>query len=101
MKFWLRELAGWVLVGLGLFVFYLCFAFLAGGYILEAGPLTLIGVIVFRGGIHLLKTAVAARVCLQANALIRERERGPERTKSRSAAQESTSGKIKRNPAGA
>jgi len=84
MRFWLRELAGWLLVVLGLVVFYLCFVLLVNGYIASAGPLTFIGVFIFRGGIHLLKTAIAARVCLQANALVRQREPGPERTKSRS-----------------
>jgi hypothetical protein len=74
MRFWVRELAGWLLVGLGLLVFYYCFLFLANGIILEAGPLTVIGVFIFRGGIHLLKMAVAARVVLQANTLLREQE---------------------------
>jgi len=66
--FWIREIAGWLLVGLGLCVFYVCYLLLMqpGPRILEAGPLTLIGVIIFRGGIHLLKVAVAARICLQA-----------------------------------
>jgi hypothetical protein len=32
---------------------------------LECGPLTVIGIFLFRGGIHLLKVAVAARVCSQ------------------------------------
>jgi len=84
MRFWLRELAGWLLVGLGLLVFYVCFALVMNGYVVSAGPLTFIGFIIFRGGIHLLKTAIAARICLQANALIRQRDPGPERTKSRS-----------------
>jgi hypothetical protein len=66
MRFWLRELMGWFLVALGLFVFYLCFQLLVNHYILEGGPLTLVGIIIFRGGIHLLKVAVAARVCLHA-----------------------------------
>jgi hypothetical protein len=74
MRFWVRELAGWILIGLGLFVFYLCFVFLMSNHIIEAGPLTLIGIIVFRGGIHLLKVAVAARICLHAQDRMREAE---------------------------
>jgi hypothetical protein len=69
MRFWIREIAGWLLVGLGLFIFYTCFALLLTDRpprIFETGPLTFIGFVVFRGGIHLLKVAVAARVCLQA-----------------------------------
>ena len=64
MRFWMRELAGWALVGLGIYLFVIVLSLLlspAPG-ILEAGPLTLIGIILFRGGIHLLKVAVAARV---------------------------------------
>ncbi len=72
MRYWLRELAGWLLMGLGLFVFFICYAILTnqGPHLLEAGPLTLIGIIIFRGGIHLLKVATAARICLHAQALI-------------------------------
>jgi hypothetical protein len=68
VRYWLRELAGWLLIALGLYIFLICYALLLSDrpWILEAGPLTLIGVIVFRGGIHLLKVAVAARVCLHA-----------------------------------
>jgi hypothetical protein len=85
MRFWLRELAGWLLVGLGLFVFYVCFALLLveRPLILRTGPLVLIGIIIFRGGIHLLKIAVAARVCLHADAAVRERDAPPERAKVR------------------
>jgi hypothetical protein len=70
MLFWIiRELAGWLLVGLGLFTFLICYALLTqpAPRILEAGPLTVIGIFIFRGGIHLLKVAVAARICLQAH----------------------------------
>jgi hypothetical protein len=74
MRFWVREVAGWVLVLLGLFVFYICLAVLLtdGPLILESIPLMVIGIVVFRSGIHLLKVAVAARVCLQAQARLRE-----------------------------
>lgn len=67
MRFWMRELAGWLLVALGIYVFIVVFSLLlnpAPG-ILESGPLTLVGIILFRGGIHLLKVAVAARVATQ------------------------------------
>ena len=64
MRFWIREIMGWVLVGLGLLVFYLCVVFLFNHAVIEVGPLFVIGIVVFRGGIHLLKVAVAARICL-------------------------------------
>jgi hypothetical protein len=66
--FWVREIVGWLLVLLGLYLFFVCYCMLINDppYILEAPLLTVIGVFVFRGGIHLLKVAVAARVCQQA-----------------------------------
>jgi hypothetical protein len=65
--YWIRELAGWVLVALGLFIFYVCVAVLLSEHgFLEAIFLTVIGVIVFRGGLHLIKVAVAGRVCREA-----------------------------------
>ena len=83
MRFWLRELAGWVLVLLGLYVFLICLDILLNRVgprgpaplLLESGPLTLIGIIIFRGGIHLLKVAVAARVCLIAQTEIKEQKK--------------------------
>jgi hypothetical protein len=83
MRFWIRELAGWLLVALGLFVFYLCLAMLYRNWVFEAGPLTLIGIIIFRGGIHFLKVAVAARVCLHAQAEMKEQREGPRRREPR------------------
>lgn len=72
MRFWTREVAGWLLVAVGLFIFYTCFEMLVKKdprqeppRIIEAAVLTPIGFIVFRGGIHLLKVAVAARICTQ------------------------------------
>jgi len=65
--FWVREVVGWVLIILGLWLFYLSyFVLLKNGYIIQSGPTVLMGIVVFRGGIHLLKVAVAARVCRQA-----------------------------------
>jgi hypothetical protein len=66
MRFWIREAAGWVLVLLGLAAFGLAIWFLLNGRYIATGPASLIGIFLFRGGIHLLKVAVAARICLQA-----------------------------------
>jgi hypothetical protein len=71
MRFWIRELAGWVLVLLGLAAFGVSFWMLKQHYWIEAGVPSLIGFFVFRGGIHLLKVAVAARICLQAQEKLR------------------------------
>ncbi len=65
MIFWIREVVGWLLIVLGLLVFYTCYRILTESHsILEGSALALVGIIVFRGGIHLLKIAVAARICL-------------------------------------
>src|SRR5438270_293672 len=62
--FWVREVVGWVLIGLGLFVFgVVCFILLPNGRFTWSVPMTFIGFIIFRGGIHLQKVAVAARIC--------------------------------------
>lgn len=71
IRFWIREIAGWCLILLGLYIFLVVFANLLAPppsqpRIFEAPIVVVIGVVVFRGGIHLLKVAVAARVCLQA-----------------------------------
>ena len=66
MRFWIREIMGWILVGLGLLVFYMCVVLFFNHLVIQVGPLFVIGIVVFRGGIHLLKVAVAARICLQA-----------------------------------
>ena len=61
--FYVREVAGWVLMVLGLWLFYQSYSFLMNRMIVQSGPTVLMGIVVFRGGIHLLKVAVAARVC--------------------------------------
>jgi hypothetical protein len=66
MSFWLREVFGWALVALGLAIFWLVILHLVEGAVYQTVGMTVIGIFVFRGGIHLLKVALAARVCLEA-----------------------------------
>jgi hypothetical protein len=66
MRFWIREVAGWALVLIGLFMGYLVYLLCLSHHLVEVWALAIFGIFVFRGGIHLLKVAIAARVCLQA-----------------------------------
>ena len=59
--YWTREIAGWALIVVGLLAFWNTYEKLANKRLLEAGPMAFIGFIVFRGGVHLLKVAVAAQ----------------------------------------
>jgi amino acid permease len=72
MSYWLREIAGWALVAIGLGVLSLAILFLANGLVWQTTPIAVIGIFVFRGGIHLLKVAMAARICEQAARALRE-----------------------------
>ena len=85
MNFWVREVAGWVLVLLGVAAFALSIRFLTQHYWIEAGLPSLIGFFLFRGGIHLLKVAVAARVCMQAQAEMNRQDQPPARRPGRPA----------------
>lgn len=81
--YWGRELAGWVLVVLGLCMLLLCFVDLLSGnpHIISAPVVSFIGVMVFRGGIHLLKVAVAARVSLSAQVELHKQQQPDKRVK--------------------
>jgi hypothetical protein len=66
MRYWLRELAGWGLIVLSLLAFVLVIELCLERRVVEPWPIALIAIFVFRGGIHLLKVAIAARICQQA-----------------------------------
>ncbi len=59
--YWSRELAGWALIGVGLWQFWNTYMLLTNRRIFEAGPSAFIAFVIFRGGLHLLKVAVAAQ----------------------------------------
>ena len=68
MLFWTRELAGWLLVGLALYLIWLGLEFLtdfANPKIVEAGIVMLTGLGVLRIGVLLIRISAAARLCLR------------------------------------
>jgi hypothetical protein len=65
MRFWIRELFGWAFVLAGLYLFYECFVLLLDKHLCFMMALCVMAFIFFRGGIHLLKVSVAARICEQ------------------------------------
>ncbi len=62
MSYWFREIAGWGLILLGLYTFSNAYGLLLNKRVFEAGPAAFMGFVIFRGGIHLLKVAVAAQM---------------------------------------
>ena len=62
---WPRELLGIALLGLGVYFFFGSLDYVRDGKILDAGILTLMGIVVFNAGNHLLKVAVAARILMR------------------------------------
>ncbi len=76
MRYLWREIIGWALVALGVVIFLWAALLLTySNSVFEAGPMTIAGIFIFRGGIHLLKVAVAARVCTEAAAEMSKREK--------------------------
>jgi hypothetical protein len=62
---WTREIAGWILLFMGMAAFGLTyFVLLLNGKIVESGPAAFMGFILLSSGVHLLKVALAARVCI-------------------------------------
>src|SRR4051794_38452686 len=59
--YWSREVAGWLLIAVGLVMFWNTYALLLNRRIFEAAPTAFIAFVIFRGGVHLLKVAVAAQ----------------------------------------
>ena len=59
--YWSREIAGWLLILIGLWQFWNTYVLLTNKRIFEAAPSAFIAFVIFRGGIHLLKVAVAAQ----------------------------------------
>ena len=66
MLFWLREIAGWFLVGVALLLIYTAMVFVTdvkSPRIVEAGVITIGALGVLRAGILLVRISTAARAC--------------------------------------
>jgi hypothetical protein len=83
MSFWLREIVGWFLVALGLWFMFDCYVMLKEYRVWEVSLQSIIAIMVFRGGIHLLKVAVAARICREARERTRAHKPAPARPAAR------------------
>jgi hypothetical protein len=82
MRLW--EIAGALLVLIGLFVFYLVYELVVRyERPVSAGALVLAGIIIFRGGIQLLKVAAAVHACREYRAELRDHAAKGEATKRR------------------
>lgn len=77
MTYWLREIAGWLLILLGVYLFWGAYDFLLRKRVFEAGPMVVMGFIVFRGGVHLLKVAVAAQAARKLPLAVADTRRRP------------------------
>jgi len=61
-----REIAGWLLVLGGLYLIYEALVHVGNRRVVEASVVVFAAMAVLRGGIHLVKVATAAHICLAA-----------------------------------
>jgi|GEM_PF-5169443 len=63
LVFWLfvREFIGWGFIVASLVIFWGSFTFLSRAYVIEGTVFAAVGMVLFRGGLQLVKVAVAAR----------------------------------------
>ena len=60
----IREIAGWLLVATALYLIFLALrTYIPRGDVVEAGLIVMASMFVFKGGIHLVRVATAARIC--------------------------------------
>lgn len=64
--FWLREIAGWAMVVMALYLMYVALVFLMdlqSPRVIEAGVVVIAGLGVLKAGTLLIRIATAARIC--------------------------------------
>lgn len=80
MGFWIREIAGWLLILLGIYGYWIALAFLATqpSRLIEGATTAFMSTMLFRGGLLLVRISAAARAVLHA----REKDSSSSTTKS-------------------
>lgn len=68
----IREMIGWVLIVLALYIYRICFSYLNERFIVEAIVGGSLGTFVLRAGMQLLKVSIAARAIRSENAPTKE-----------------------------
>ncbi len=64
MFFWIREIAGWLLIVLSLWILSFGLQYVENRQIVEGGVVAMIGLGVMRAGVLLVRVSTAARVAL-------------------------------------
>jgi len=65
MLFWIREVAGWALLGLSLYIISLAISFVNNRQVFEAGTVMWAALLVMRCGMLLIRLNTVARITLQ------------------------------------
>ncbi|GAB5403779.1 MAG: hypothetical protein Aurels2KO_20100 [Aureliella sp.] len=65
MFFWIREIAGWLLVILSLWILSIGLQYVQNRQIVEGGVVAVIGLGVMRAGVLLVRVSTAARIAIR------------------------------------
>ena len=64
MLFWIREIAGWLLIAVAIFVLKSALDYVTNRQVVEAGVVTMVGLGVLRSGVLLVRVSTAARIAM-------------------------------------
>ncbi len=65
MLFWVREVLGWLLVVVALWILKSALDYVTSRQVVEAGTVALVGLGVLRAGVLLIRVSTAARIALK------------------------------------
>ncbi len=68
MFFIIREIVGWVFVAFSLYLMRSALSYVENRQVIEAGIVVFICGLLLRAGVHLIRVATAARICMKSPA---------------------------------